>query len=146
MTRVRSVKIYAVLLACVIASACALHNPPSAGIPKTALQWTIVYNAAVAKTNNAVEQAVETVQASGAITAAQARPIIVGCGKVAQTSESVRAITSKGSEASWNVDGPAIRAILTAAQLKLPASTNATIDLAVSAVNSAIILLTQGVK
>lgn len=135
------------ILICLLLSSCALRNN-SGGTPQlqTALQQTITYNAIVAKTNRAVEQAVETVQTSGALTTAQARPVIVGCGKVAQVSESIRGITSQGTEASWAVDGPKIRALLASASLNLPASQNQAVDLAVAAVNAAIVLLTQGVK
>jgi hypothetical protein len=134
------------LILILFASSCALRKNTTGTIPQSALQWTIIYNAALAKTNRAVEQAVETVQVSGALTVAQTRPILIGCQKVALTSEAVRGITTSGTEASWSVDGPKIRAVLAAAQLTLPASSNQTIDLAVSAANAAITLLVQGVK
>ncbi len=141
-----NVKRFILVILIVLAQACALRKNTTGSIPQTALQWTIIYNAALAKTNRAVETAVETVQSSGAITAAQARPILTGCLKIANTSEAVRGITSKGTEASWSVDGPKIRAVLTATSLTLPASQNQAVDLAVSAANAAITLLIQGVK
>src|SRR5260370_11241121 len=114
-----------------IMQSCAVRrNAAGQPIPNTALQWTIIYNAAVAKADRAVEQAIETFQRSGAITAAQARPIIIATGQVASASEAIRGITSKGTEASWSVDGPKIRAVLDAAQLKLPPSQNQQLDLA----------------
>lgn len=126
---------------------CALHNPVvDPATPRSALQWTIVFNAAVAKADRAVETTTETVQSTGIITAAQAKPVIVACGNVAMVSESIRAITSKGTEASWNVDGPAIRNILASAHLNVPVSANPAIDLAISTLNAAVLLLTTEVK
>ncbi len=138
----------ALLILCLIVSGCATRTSPviNPALPRTALQWTVIYNGAVAKTNRAVEQSVEAVQKQGLISVEQARPVIMACGKVATVSESVRSITSAGTEASWNVDGPKIRDLLTNAHISIPASANATVDLAVSTLNAALTLLTAEVK
>jgi len=141
----------AVVAVALLAAACAKQvstNPPPPIAPKTALQWTIVYNAALAKANLGVETAVEAVQKSGAITAAQARPVIAICARVALASEAIRGITSKGTEASWSLDGPKIRAVLD--QLGpdlLPKAglSNQTVDLALAALGAVLTLLNQNV-
>lgn len=137
-----SIRIHAAVLACLITSAC-IHNPNRG---QTALQKTIVANATVAKTNAAVEKAVEDAVAGAVLTPAKAKPVIVGCLKVAQASEAIRAITSKGTEASWSVDGPKIRALLAATPLKISPGITASIDLLITSLNSTIDLLTSGVK
>lgn len=144
MLKVRRVQI-AALFVCLLASAACIHN--SSTSPKqTALQATIVGNAAVVKANNAVEKAVEDAVTGKVLTATQARPVVTACLKIAQTSESIRAITSNGTEASWSIDGPKIRAILASTPLKVSASVNATIDPLIAALNSTIDFLITGVK
>lgn len=135
----------ATLAILIVSTACShavVTNPTTT--PQTALQWTVVYNAAVAKTNRAVEQAVETVHSTGAITADQARPIIVICGRVAAASEAIRGITSAGTEATWNTDAPKIRGIVDQLGPDLLAKAglnNQTVDLAVAALSAALTLL-----
>lgn len=139
-------RIPAIALACLLLlSACATHNPLST-TAQSALQKTIITNAAVVKANNAVEKAVEDAVVAKVITPDQARPMITGCLKIAQTSEAVREITSKGTEASWSVDGPKIRALLTASPLQLSPSTSSAIDLLIATANSSIALLIQTVQ
>lgn len=139
----RCAPVLAVLI--VLAASCAKQtntSTPPVPVPQTALQWTIVYNAALAKANRAVEQAAESVQKSGAITVAQARPIILMNGRIATASEAIRAITSSGTEATWNIDGPKIQAIVKAISPSLAASTgNAVVDTALSSLTAAITLL-----
>ncbi len=94
-----------------VSQGCATKVPVNAA-GHTALQKVIVYNAALAKANRNLEQGVEKVQTSGLITAAQARPIILATGRIAKASSDVLAITSKGSEATWSVDGPRVVALL----------------------------------
>lgn len=147
MKTVRNVRIHAVLLVCLIASAC-VHNPSTPAavtVPQTALQKTIVFNAALSEANLAVQRAVKDLQASGALTVAQARPVVTGTVKVAKIGNEIRDITSKGTEASWSVDGPKIRALLAETPLKLPTAANVTVDLLIETVNAAVTLLV-GVK
>jgi len=141
----------AALVLALVTTACTSCVPktgttPTPGVPQTALQWTIVYNAALAKADRAVEQATITVHASGAITTDQARPIITVTGQIAAASEAVRAITSVGTEASWNVDVAKIRnivAVLGPDPFKGIGVTDATVNLAESALSAALTLLIQ---
>lgn len=134
----------ALLIAILILSGCATRTGPviSPTIPQTSLQWTIVLNASLAKSNRAVEQTAETLHKNNLLTTDQTRPVIIVCGKVAAISENIRAITSAGTEASWQVDGPRIRHLLAASNLNFPVDLHPTVDLVISTVKAALTLLT----
>lgn len=135
----------AAVLICLLVSAACMHNP-GAGGATTALQKTIIANAAVVKVVSAVEQGVEDAVTGKVLTPDRARPVILGCQRVMQASIAITSITSKGTEATWNVDGPKIRALLAATPLQISQSTNAAIDLLVETANSTVALLVAGVK
>jgi len=126
---------------------CALRTPvPTQPVPKTPLQWTIVFNGALARANRTLESSVETLAASGTLTVAQARPVISACARVATVSESVRAITSRGTEATWNTDAAAIRSLIASAGITLSPTANSVVDAGIAALNASLVLLTQGVQ
>jgi len=104
MNRKRSISLLAALI---VLQACAVRQPTT---PKTPLQWTILYNAAMAKTNRAVEQTTEQLATSGTLHTDQARQIIQICGKVAAVSENIRTVTS--STQPWSQVAPQVQAAL----------------------------------
>ena len=135
------------LVAVFMGYGCALRTPvPTQPVPKTPLQWTIVLNGALARANRTLESSVETLSASGTLSTAQARPVITACGKVATVSESIRAITSRGTEATWTADAAAIRSILSTAGVTLSPTANSVVDAGIAALNASLVLLTQGVQ
>jgi hypothetical protein len=140
--------ILSITLVLCLLGGCAARTSPVINpmVPKTALQWTIVSNAALAKANHSLELSVQSLQGNKAITADQARPLILTCGRLATVSEQVRAITSVGTEATWSIDGPKIRAILSSASINFSPGTAPIIDMGVATVNAALLLLSQEVK
>ncbi len=90
--------------------------------------------------------AIPSLQSSGVITANQARPVMQGIGRLSLIGQSILAITSKGTEATWTVDGAKIRALLAPTNLKLSDTGVAAVDLSIASINSALTLLTAGAK
>ncbi len=142
MNRTNPARLLGVLILCLLANGCA--TKVGVTLPKTALQRTIVYNYAASEANLAVGRAVRDTQAVGALTVAQATPVVSATVKVATMSDSIKAITSQSTEAGWSIDGPKIRKIIADAQVKVPETANAAVDLLVSTLNAALTLLTQG--
>lgn len=124
---------------------CAVSAPATIAVPtQTALQRTIVLNDAVAKADNAVVTAVISAQSSGILTVSQVRVLGIAA-KVANASNAVLAVTSKSTEASWNVDIQTIRQVLVSSGISGAIQTTGApaVDAVIALLVSTITLLMQ---
>lgn len=141
----KQIKLAAYLTIAFFLQGCAIKNNNGVVTPKTPQQWVTVYNAALAKANNAAVQTAIALQKQGIISEPQTKAVLEINKKVAVASEAVRTAVSS---TDWTAGSAAVVNALNTLGIEklIPQVNNAELQTALTSIKSLIDLIRAEVK